>query len=73
MPHRVPVLKRYPAKLFVTAFTCMFGLPHFLAIAAFMQTEVEGLWRQGLPSPSSSGASAEDGPWLWRSGIVFSL
>ncbi|MQL80356.1 hypothetical protein Taro_012800, partial [Colocasia esculenta] len=35
MPHRVPVLKRYPAKLFVTAFTCMFGLPHFLAIAAF--------------------------------------
>ncbi|MQL98528.1 hypothetical protein Taro_031237 [Colocasia esculenta] len=46
MPHRVPVLKRYPAKLFVTAFTCMFGLPHFLAIAAFTQTEVE--WWKGL-------------------------
>ncbi|MQM02112.1 hypothetical protein Taro_034878 [Colocasia esculenta] len=32
---KVPVLKRYPAKLFVTTFTCLFGLPHFLAIAAF--------------------------------------
>ncbi|MQL83452.1 hypothetical protein Taro_015933 [Colocasia esculenta] len=26
-----------------------------------------------LPSPSSSGALTEDGPWLWRSGITFSL
>ncbi|MQL82366.1 hypothetical protein Taro_014859 [Colocasia esculenta] len=38
---QVLVLKRYPAKLFVTAFTCLFGLPHFLAIAAFTQTEAE--------------------------------
>ncbi|MQL76304.1 hypothetical protein Taro_008694 [Colocasia esculenta] len=38
---KVSVLKRYPAMLSVTTFTCLFGLPQFLAIVAFTQTEAE--------------------------------
>ncbi|MQL93765.1 hypothetical protein Taro_026407 [Colocasia esculenta] len=41
MVMQVPVLRRYPARLSVTAFTCLFGLLQFLAIAAFTQTEFE--------------------------------
>ncbi|KAJ6874996.1 hypothetical protein NC652_034652 [Populus alba x Populus x berolinensis] len=35
-----PVLKKYPAKLSVTSFTCLFGLIQFLVIAAFVETDV---------------------------------
>ncbi|MQM09826.1 hypothetical protein Taro_042704 [Colocasia esculenta] len=38
---QVPVLKRYPARLSVTAFTCFFGLLQFLAIASFTDADVE--------------------------------
>ncbi|KAB5524426.1 hypothetical protein DKX38_022175 [Salix brachista] len=34
-----PVLKKYPAKLSVTYFTCLFGLIQFLVIAAFVETD----------------------------------
>ncbi|KAJ9189367.1 hypothetical protein P3X46_000672 [Hevea brasiliensis] len=35
---QAPVLKKYPAKLTVTSFTCFFGLIQFLIIAAFVET-----------------------------------
>jgi drug/metabolite transporter (DMT)-like permease len=34
---QAPVLKRYPARLSVTSYTCFFGLLQFLAIAAFFE------------------------------------
>ncbi|KAK6249717.1 hypothetical protein SCA6_003722, partial [Theobroma cacao] len=34
-----PVLKKYPAKLTLTSFTCFFGLTQFLVIAAFVETD----------------------------------
>ena len=34
------MLKKYPAKLSVTSFTCLFGLIQFLVIAAFVETDV---------------------------------
>ncbi|KAL5200074.1 hypothetical protein ABZP36_021277 [Zizania latifolia] len=34
-----PVLKRYPARLSVTSYTCFFGLLQFLAIAAFLERD----------------------------------
>ncbi|KAJ4838972.1 hypothetical protein Tsubulata_017376 [Turnera subulata] len=36
---QAPVLKKYPAKLTVTSFTCFFGLIQFLVIAAFAETD----------------------------------
>ncbi|KAK4350068.1 hypothetical protein RND71_029381 [Anisodus tanguticus] len=36
---RAPVLKKYPAKLSLTSFTCFFGLIQFLVIAAFTERE----------------------------------
>lgn len=34
-----PVLKKYPARLSVTSYTCFFGLIQFLAIAAFLERD----------------------------------
>ncbi|KAJ6373876.1 hypothetical protein OIU78_029550 [Salix suchowensis] len=39
MVFQAPVLKKYPAKLSVTYFTCLFGLIQFLVIAAFVETD----------------------------------
>ncbi|CAL9054593.1 unnamed protein product, partial [Musa banksii] len=38
---QVPVLKKYPARLSVTAITCFFGLIQFLIIAAFSERDIE--------------------------------
>ncbi|KAJ8476101.1 hypothetical protein OPV22_019828 [Ensete ventricosum] len=38
---QVPVLKKYPARLSVTAVTCFFGLIQFLIIAAFGEKDIE--------------------------------
>ncbi|KAK4766973.1 hypothetical protein SAY86_014724 [Trapa natans] len=38
---QAPVLKKYPAKLTFTSFSCFFGLLQFLVIAAFMETDFE--------------------------------
>lgn len=37
---QAPVLKKYPAKLTLTSFTCFFGLIQFLVIAAFVETDI---------------------------------
>lgn len=37
---QAPVLKKYPAKLTLTSFTCFFGLIQFLVIAAFVETDL---------------------------------
>lgn len=39
---QVPVLKRYPARLSVTTWTCFFGLIQFLVIAAFTERDIAG-------------------------------
>uniref|UniRef100_A0A0D9VBA3 WAT1-related protein n=1 Tax=Leersia perrieri TaxID=77586 RepID=A0A0D9VBA3_9ORYZ len=36
---QAPVLRRYPARLTVTSYTCLFGLLQFLAIAAFAERD----------------------------------
>ncbi|XP_062077143.1 protein WALLS ARE THIN 1-like [Humulus lupulus] len=36
---QAPVLKRYPARLAVTSYTCFFGLVQFLAIAAWVERD----------------------------------
>eukprot|EP00252_Welwitschia_mirabilis_P021440 TRINITY_DN5502_c1_g1_i2.p1 TRINITY_DN5502_c1_g1~~TRINITY_DN5502_c1_g1_i2.p1 ORF type:complete len:203 (+),score=27.75 TRINITY_DN5502_c1_g1_i2:192-800(+) len=36
---QAPVLRRYPARLSVTSFTCFFGIIQFLVIAAFIETD----------------------------------
>ncbi|KAH7690608.1 WAT1-related protein [Dioscorea alata] len=36
---QAPVLKKYPARLSVTSYTCFFGVLQFLAIAAFMERD----------------------------------
>ncbi|KAI3910472.1 hypothetical protein MKX01_034866 [Papaver californicum] len=41
MVFQAPVLKKYPAKLTVTSFTCFFGLLQFLVIAAFAETDID--------------------------------
>ena len=38
---QAPVVKKYPAKLTLTSFTCFFGLIQFLIIAAFVETDIE--------------------------------
>lgn len=37
---QAPVLKKYPAKLTLTSFTCFFGLLQFVVIAAFAETDI---------------------------------
>ncbi|XP_028805382.1 WAT1-related protein At3g18200 [Neltuma alba] len=41
MVFQAPVVKKYPAKLTLTSFTCFFGLIQFLIIAAFVETDTE--------------------------------
>ncbi|KAH7528682.1 WAT1-related protein At3g18200 [Ziziphus jujuba] len=41
MVFQAPVVKKYPAKLTLTSFTCFFGLIQFLVIAAFVETDFE--------------------------------
>jgi hypothetical protein len=36
-----PVLKKYPARLSVTSYTCFFGVVQFLVIAAFMERDAD--------------------------------
>ncbi len=36
-----PVLKKYPARLSVTSYTCFFGVIQFLIIAAFMERDAD--------------------------------
>ncbi|KAJ0989130.1 hypothetical protein J5N97_007486 [Dioscorea zingiberensis] len=38
---QVPLLKKYPARLSVTAFTCFFGVIQFLVIAVFTEPEID--------------------------------
>ncbi|KAF1886356.1 hypothetical protein Lal_00045588 [Lupinus albus] len=38
---KAPVVKKYPAKLTLTSFTCIFGLIQFLIIAAFTERDLE--------------------------------
>ncbi|XP_042507293.1 protein WALLS ARE THIN 1-like [Macadamia integrifolia] len=38
---QAPVLKKYPARLSVTSYTCFFGVLQFLAVAAFMERNTE--------------------------------
>ncbi|XP_061374600.1 WAT1-related protein At3g18200 [Gastrolobium bilobum] len=44
MVFQTPVVKKYPAKLSLTSFTCFFGLIQFLIIAAFVETDIES-WK----------------------------
>jgi hypothetical protein len=38
---QAPVLKKYPARLSVTSYTCFFGVIQFLIIAAFIERDVD--------------------------------
>ncbi|CAN6485893.1 unnamed protein product [Victoria cruziana] len=38
---QAPVLKKYPARLSVTSYTCFFGVIQFLIIAAFIERDVQ--------------------------------
>lgn len=38
---QAPVLKKYPARLSVTSYTCFFGVLQFLAIAAFIERDIQ--------------------------------
>ena len=38
---QAPVLKKYPARLSVTSYTCFFGLIQFVAIAAFVERDAQ--------------------------------
>ncbi|WCJ40105.1 nodulin MtN21 /EamA-like transporter family protein [Euphorbia peplus] len=44
MVFQAPVVKKYPAKLTLTSFTCLFGLIQFLFIAAFVETDLNN-WK----------------------------
>ncbi|XP_019457740.1 PREDICTED: WAT1-related protein At3g18200-like [Lupinus angustifolius] len=44
MVFQAPVVKKYPAKLTLTSFTCLFGLIQFLIIAAFTERDLES-WK----------------------------
>ncbi|CAD5188851.1 unnamed protein product [Musa acuminata subsp. malaccensis] len=41
---QAPVLKKYPARLSVTSYTCFFGVIQFLVIAAFIERDAEA-WK----------------------------
>ncbi|CAO2211827.1 unnamed protein product [Urochloa humidicola] len=41
---QAPVLKKYPARLSVTSYTCFFGVIQFLIIAAFMERDAQA-WK----------------------------
>nr|CAB3481747.1 unnamed protein product [Digitaria exilis] len=41
---QAPVLKKYPARLSVTSYTCFFGVIQFLIIAAFMERDADA-WK----------------------------
>lgn len=41
---QAPVLKKYPARLSVTSYTCFFGVIQFLIIAAFFERDLQA-WR----------------------------
>ncbi|KAH9606041.1 hypothetical protein KSS87_006678 [Heliosperma pusillum] len=41
---QAPVLKKYPARLSVTSYTCFFGLIQFLIIAAFLERDLDA-WK----------------------------
>ncbi|KAK9758321.1 hypothetical protein RND81_01G222900 [Saponaria officinalis] len=41
---QAPVLKKYPARLSVTSYTCFFGLIQFLIIAAFFERDIDA-WK----------------------------
>ncbi|XP_074315807.1 WAT1-related protein At3g18200 [Silene latifolia] len=41
MVYQASVLKKYPAKLSLTSYTCFFGLIQFLVIAAFAETDTQ--------------------------------
>ncbi|KAG0524075.1 hypothetical protein BDA96_07G178600 [Sorghum bicolor] len=41
---QAPVLKKYPARLSVTSYTCFFGVIQFLVIAAFMERDADA-WK----------------------------
>lgn len=45
---QAPVVKKYPAKLTLTSFTCFFGLIQFLIIAAFAEDDLENWKIQSL-------------------------
>jgi len=45
---QAPVVKKYPAKLTLTSFTCFFGLIQFLIIAAFAEDDWENWKIQSL-------------------------
>lgn len=38
---QAPVLKKYPARLSVTSYTCFFGLLQFLVIASFIERDLQ--------------------------------
>ncbi|KAF5201482.1 Wat1-related protein [Thalictrum thalictroides] len=65
---QAPVLKKYPAKLTLTSFTCFFGVLQFLVIAAFVERDAE-LWK--IKSTEELLTVLYAG--LVASGIVFSL
>ncbi|KAK1283926.1 Protein WALLS ARE THIN 1 [Acorus calamus] len=44
-----PVLKKYPARLSVTSYTCFFGVIQFMIIAAFMERDTEAWMFHSLP------------------------
>ncbi|KAL5748839.1 hypothetical protein ACOSQ2_026136 [Xanthoceras sorbifolium] len=62
------VLKKYPAKLTLTSFTCFFGLIQFLVIAAFMDPDIN---RWKIQSGEELFTILYAG--IVASGIVFSL
>ncbi|PIA33459.1 hypothetical protein AQUCO_04100115v1 [Aquilegia coerulea] len=65
---QAPVLKKYPAKLTLTSFTCFFGVLQFLVIAAFVERDAE-LWK--IKSTEELLTVLYAG--LVASGVVFSL
>lgn len=68
MVFQAPVLKKYPAKLTLTSFTCFFGLIQFLVIAAFVETDLNN-WK--IQSGEELFTILYAG--IVASGIVFSL
>ncbi|KAK3225240.1 hypothetical protein Dsin_005102 [Dipteronia sinensis] len=65
---QAPVLKKYPAKLTLTSFTCFFGLIQFLVIAAFVDPDIN---RWKIESGEELFTILYAG--IVASGIVFSL